>query len=189
MLSACKAITIGKSEPQLRFLEKVARRCGFALIEGTGTGDIPTPKSLISFVLVHHLVGEDILRGVISAIRGGGDDVRFSPIIVLADDCEFETILHYVHMGVDDVISLPEKRDVLIARLAAQLMEEHLYLETADYFGPDRRRLEGGVNDNRRTGTSGHSRLYIRRFPDAGTRIMRHQIFAPASSPAHAGVR
>jgi hypothetical protein len=132
----------------------------------------------VAFVLVHHGVGEALLDAVTRSIRGGDRQVRFSPIVVIADDCPFETVLRYVHIGVDDVVSLPEKKEVLIQRLGTQLWAEHIYVETADYFGPDRRRLEIDSANDRRMGPSGHARFTIQRLPDIGTRIVRHQIFA-----------
>ena len=67
MLSACKAILIGRNELQTRTLLAVATKVGFAIIEAPESGDIPTPRTLISFVLVHEDVGDDLLRAVIKA--------------------------------------------------------------------------------------------------------------------------
>ena len=190
-LSACKAIVIGKTAAQVGFLTSLARKCGFAWIEEPGTGEIPSPKALISFVLVHHKVGDELLGAVVRAIRSGDREVRFSPIVVIAEDGDFEVIVHFVHLGVDDVITLPEKRDVLVQRLSGQLWSEQLYVETESYFGPDRRRLEGGAEmDERRVGMAGHARFIIQRIPDYGTKIVRHQIFTapqPASAVHRAG--
>lgn len=188
MLSACKAITIGKSAPQLRFLETVAARCGFALIEGAATGDIPTPRSLISFVLVTIWLATTSFVALSTRSEVGAMMCASRRSSCSRTTATSKSILHYVHLGVNDIISRREKRDVLIQRLGAQLSQEHLYIETNDYFGPDRRRLEAGVHDNRRAGTSGHSRLYVRRFPDGGTRIMRHEIFPAARAGAVARV-
>lgn len=183
MLPACKAVIIGRDEAQTRSLLAIARKIGFAIIEAPATGDVPTPRTLINFVLVHHQIGDKLLLSTINAIRGGGPDVRFSPIVVIGNDCDFETVLHFVHLGVDDVISLPEKREVLAQRLGQQLWSEQLYIETADYFGPDRRRFEMG-GDDRRAGLAGHARYYIQRLPDVGTRIVRHELHpAPHFSP------
>jgi hypothetical protein len=107
-------------------------------------------------------------------------------VIVIADDCSFEKVLSYVRMGFDDVISLPEKRDVLVQRLLAQLHTEHLYVETPNYFGPDRRRMDIEVNDSRRQGMAGHARFYIRRLPDQGIHIVRHEIYSTEDSERQA---
>jgi len=176
MLGACKAIAIGRTEEQVEFLTVLARRCGFALIEGAAGGDIPAQRTLISFFLVHYQVGEELLDRVIRSVRAGDLQVRFFPIVVIADDCPFEQVLRYVHLGVDDVISLPEKREVLIQRLTGQLWAEVIYIETPEYFGPDRRRLE--VEQSTRMGQAGYASFHIQRLPDVGIRIVRHHIFA-----------
>lgn len=178
MLSACKAIVIGTTAGQVGSLVAMARRCGFTLIEDAGSG-VPQPKMPITFMFVHYRVGDAVLDSIIRTVRRGDRNTRFSPIIVIANDCDFELILHLVDMGVDDVISLPEKRDVLVQRLAGQLWSEHVYVETAEYFGPDRRRLEQPSHeDERRAGPAGHARYHIQRIPDFGTKIVRHQIFS-----------
>jgi len=185
MLTGCKAIVIGKTSSQVASLVAMARRCGFAFVEEPATGEIPTPKTMIAYLLVHYKVGDDLLLSIIRAIRSGNNDIRFSPIIVIADDCEFELVLHFVELGVDDVISLPEKRDVLVQRLASQLWSERVYVETAEYFGPDRRPLEPPAHEDvRRPGSAGYARYHIQRIPDFGTKIVRHQIFsAPHFTP------
>jgi len=182
MLSACKAIAIGRSAAQIRTIVRLATIAGFGIIETPEKGDAPAPHALICFVLVHEQVGDALLRHVISAIRGGAQEVRFSPIVVLGNDCPFEQVLHFVHLGVDDVISLPEKREVLIQRLCQQLWTEQAYFETNDYFGPDRRRYEA-ADDGLRTGLVAHTRYDIQRLPDVGTRIVRHQIHSRRVGP------
>ena len=183
MLSACKAIVIGRTPTQIRFLTSFANKCGFALVEEPATGDIPSAQTLISYVLVHHKVGDDLLGAVTRAIRGGSKEVCFSPIVVIADDCTVERIAHFVQLGVDDVITLPEKRDALIQRLGAQLWSEHLYIETESYFGPDRRRLDTKSHaDERRVGLASYARFVIQRIPERGTKVVRHQIFTAAQA-------
>jgi len=178
MLSACKAIVIGTTAAQVRSLVTMARKCGFTRIEDAGSG-VSQPATPVTYLLVHFRVGDAVLDSIVRAVRKGDRNTRFSPIIVIADDCNFELILHLVDMGVDDVISLPEKRDVLVQRLAGQLWSEQVYVETADYFGPDRRRLEQASHqDERRAGPAGHALYHIQRIPDFGTRIVRHQIFS-----------
>jgi hypothetical protein len=178
MLSACKAVVIGTTTGQVRSLVAMARKCGFTLIEDAGSG-VAQPKTPITYMFVHYRVGDAVLESIIRTVRKGDRNTRFSPIIVIANDCDFELILHLVDMGVDDVISLPEKRDMLVQRLASQLWTEHVYVETTDYFGPDRRRLQPpALDEERRSGPAGHAHYHIQRIPDFGTKIVRHQIFS-----------
>ena len=163
----------------------LARRCGFGRIRALGTAGDGGETSRISFVLVHYLLGDALLGGILRAIRTSGDLVRFSPVIVITDDCPFEMILAYVEMGLDDVISLPEKKEILIQRFATQIATDHLYIETPGYFGPDRRRMKSQLVDSRRKGMDGHVRFHFVRNPSSGIEILRHQIFAAAN---HSGL-
>lgn len=186
MLSGCKAIAIGRTSAQMRFLVEVARKVGFVFVEEPAMGEVPTPKALINFILVHYEAGDELLSRVVETVRCGEGDIRFSPIIVIANDCTFEMVLHFVHMGIDDVISLPEKAEILAQRLTGQLCSEHLYVETDTYFGPDPRRLEGEADGDRRLGQAGQVRYYVERRPDIGTRVLRHQILS-GGAPHHFG--
>jgi len=103
----------GETSPRTTGTLLAYKKAGFAITEAPETGDVPTPRGLISFVLVHNQIGAKRLLATIEAIRNGGPEVRFSPIVMIADECDVETVLHFVHLGVDDVISLPEKREVL----------------------------------------------------------------------------
>src|SRR5689334_19356003 len=98
MLSACKAIVIGTTTAQVRSLVAMARKCGFTRIEDAGSG-VSQPTTPVTYLLVHFRVGDAVLDSIVRAVRKGDRNTRFSPIIVIADDCNFELILHLVDMG------------------------------------------------------------------------------------------
>lgn len=184
MLSACKAIVIGRTAAQVRRLKSVAARAGFGIVEDPAIAVLPVPRASISYVLVHHKVGDELLSSVVRAIRSGNKDMCFSPIIVVADRLTLETTLHFVDLGVDDIITLAEKRDVLIERFSSHLWLERFYVETESYLGPDRRHAgAGAAGDERRSGYAGHARYMIRRIPEYGTTVVRHQIFSTLHGP------
>jgi hypothetical protein len=117
-------------------------------------------------------------------IRHSDDDnVRFSPIILFADECDFDTYVRYVKLGFDDVLTLPDKRDMLIARLENQITSEHTYFETDNYLGPDRRRLElPGHTDPRRGGSDSRSyaKHLVQRSVTIGSRSARTELLLSA---------
>ena len=178
MLSACQAILFGRTPIQEKFLRSLAQRCGFGHIGGFG--DVTENVAPINFILVHYLLGDELLSGILRAIRSSDSLLRFSPVILIADDCPFERVLAYIELGLDDVISLPENREEIIQRLATQLDTEHTYFETLDYFGPDRRRMRADAGDDRRKGTAGHSRYRFRRDVSCGIEIIDHEVYAIA---------
>jgi len=177
ILPMCKAIAVGRTSAQTAFMQGVAHKCGFGLVEDT-SHDIPSPDARIAFFLAHYQMGDDLLGKLVQQVRQAPGQTRFSPVILFSDDCSFEQVIKYVHLGFDDVLSLPDKKEMLIQRLNNQLLRQIMYVETADYFGPDRRRLEvDGYSHQRRLGLGGHARYYFRRLPDAGVQIEKHQIF------------
>ena len=179
MLSACRATIVGRTDSQREFLNRVAIRCGFASVEGAGI-ELTVSNALLRMVLVHRQIGDDVLTTLLRSVRHGAADVRFSPVIVLTDECPFETILGYIRMGVDDVIVLPENKNVLVQRFESQITGTHIYYETAEYFGPDRRRMEMAMPDTRRVGVAGHARYHFLRSPAEGIKIVKHEVFAAA---------
>ena len=95
-------------------------------------------------------------------------------------------LLKYVQFGFDDIITLSEKRQILVDRLMGQLSADHVYLQSEDYLGPDRRRMEVGASAgrSRREADTPHVRLTIHRSPEHGVQVRRRE-FAGRRRPAH----
>ena len=118
-------------------------------------------------------------------------DLRLA-VAALVDEREAVGRLEGIlRLGFDDVITLPEKREVIVDRLVGQLNSEHLYIQTDSYLGPDRRRMEfpGAPTDSRRMPDSPHVRLHIRRSVERGVQIVRQEIrgrrVLPGGNVAH----
>lgn len=179
MLTHCRAYSIAPTMAASRTLEMLASRSGFGVVhsafEPGVTQDEPTP---VTYFFVHFHLSDPAMQQVIGQVRDNpAGSMRYSPIILIIDDCPVEVLLKYIEFGFDDVISLPENREVLEARLTAQLNTEHLYVQTANYLGPDRRRMEfPDHSDERRVGVSPHMRLIIRRDPRLGTSVLHRQV-------------
>jgi PleD family two-component response regulator len=177
MLQKCQAYLIGKTPTQIAELRRVAQRAGFTncadLLTGEGTIDANCP---VRYFFVHFRVADEEILSTMAAVRGSTDDnTRFSPFVMIIDDCDYEIILKYIRYGFDDVISLPEKADILAHRIEALLRTEHTYFETRTYFGPDRRRLEisPDIGDRRNSSGGKHTRYRFTRDPEAGILIMQ----------------
>lgn len=181
MLSLCRAYVIAHTSAQNRSLVALAERAGFGFV-GTVLGErrvaIEAERGEVVYFLVHHKLSDTTMSSIIRLLRSSEDDaIRYAPIVLVIGDCPFETILKYVKFGYDDIIALPEKRESIVARLQNQLGNEQLYVETDDYLGPDRRRMElAMVGDTRRHPDTPHVRLTILRTPEQGVRIIRRQI-------------
>lgn len=174
MLNLCHA-TIVAPVPHRDSLKNLARLLGFRSVDtvqarGLKPGPIP-----IQFFLVDYRLGDDGLEPMLKSIRAHPDvNLRYAPIILMAQDGPVETFLGMLRLGFDDIIALPETRDMIAGRLSRQLRKEYLYIETADYLGPDRRRFDLPIEQTeQRLGIKPHSRLVIRREPRHGVRILR----------------
>jgi hypothetical protein len=190
MLQGSHAYVVAQTALQNRSLVKLASRAGFssvATVLGADAAPLDHDGEHLSFFLLHHQLSEPVMRAVIGAIRNSpNDNVRFAPVILIIDDCPFETVLKFIQFGYDDVIALPEKREELVSRLSNQLNTEVTYFEANDYLGPDRRRMELPTDtpDERRTGRHAHTRYTIVRSIDKGVRIARQELHGHAIEPA-----
>jgi hypothetical protein len=183
-LGQCRAYLIAHSGPETDSLTSIARKAGFgdiktlsAVGEHTPTDDRPR----VNFFIVHRHLKPSMMAGAIRSIRlSSNEQIRFAPVILFAEDGPFEMYLNYVHMGFDDVITLPDKQPLLVQRLTGQLVSEQTYFETRDYFGPDRRRMEAAweADSRRMPDPHSHTRYTFTRTPGIGIHILRTDIFA-----------
>jgi hypothetical protein len=182
MLSHCRAYLIAPSVAECRTLASLAARSGFRVVHSAFDTAAEDPELPVTYFFLHYHLSDAAMQQVIAQVRGLPDPgQRLSPVILIIDDCTVEVLLKYIDFGFDDVISLPEKREVLEARLAAQLNAEQVYYQTPDYLGPDRRRMElPHHTDQRRANLSPHMRMVIRRDPVRGTSVLQRQLVGQA---------
>jgi hypothetical protein len=186
MLAGCRAYLVAKNERQTRSLHNLARAVGFSYVASVLGDDAVSLDGLdraVVFFLVHYELGDEVITSVLAKLRSAPSDaVRYAPAVLVIDDCPFETILKYVRFGFDDIITLPDKRTILADRLVGQLNCDHTYFETADYLGPDRRRMElSGTHERRGSGSC--MRLTIHRTIEQGVRVMRREFIGPRREP------
>jgi len=187
MLERCQAHLIAGDERQTRLLQKVARAAGFGSCDPLHPLE---PASKISYFLVHFETSLLVKTSVLKIVRRSDDEaVCFSPIIVIANDCPFDMVLDYIKLGFDDVVSLPDKRPSLTQRFESQVNSSHIYFQTTNYLGPDRRRMEAVDNphENRGTGNAGFVRILLRRDVHAGVHIQRTIVGTQDNREAIAG--
>lgn len=185
MLEYCSANLVARTEAQTKSLEDIARSAGF--------GETKTVLSrrafvrgerncILNFFFIHYHLGSSLMSAVISSIRASGDiETKFAPIILFTTDLSFEDYLEYIRLGFDDVITLPEKRELITSRLTNQVGHDIEYFETATYFGPDRRRMEieppNGVQ--RSNVPHSHIKYVFRRNPASGTKLLQRIVNLP----------
>lgn len=177
MFESCRAYVMAANLRDSLALETAAHHLGFGEVTcGPGGGTHGArPGTAVTYFFLDYRMRDEELIDTIAAIREERNSkLRYSPIILFTADRAAETVVRYVRFGFDDVISLPARRDDLAERLAEQLHAEQVYIETKDYFGPDRRRLDSGAE--LRLGISPHTRLVFERDPRRGVRVLDREV-------------
>jgi DNA-binding response OmpR family regulator len=170
VLVHCDAVCL--SPPGDRTMQVLAERVGFRLVLDAGRATAALDP--ICFFLIDYRITDDDKLQLLLRLRSNPvPDIRFAPVIVVVGSCPAEEVMKYVRWGFDDIIALPANAPSLIARLEAQLGSEHIYYETATYFGPDRRRnLRAATQDSARSPGRVIEHHFIR-DPLGGTRLLR----------------
>ena len=188
MLGHCSAFVIARAGERDRSLELLAREAGFGTVTSTArrqSGEAIGAKRAVAYFLMDGHLDEAAMKHTLGAVRLSPDPgVCFAPVVLFIEDGPFETYIHYVQMGFDDVITIPEKREILIQRLDGQL-GEHVYFRTPTYLGPDRRRFDllTTPHERRGQGPSDHDQISIVRSAITGVSIARTRRFI-GSHPA-----
>jgi hypothetical protein len=178
-LTLCDAVLVAYDSPSEALLSQLATAVGFRSKSSTLDSEAEQIPAKVKFFLVHEDIADSTKSRLLRSIRSASsDDMKFSPVVIIANDCSFEDAMKFVAMGFDDVVSLPEHVDVLRERLLRQVTGTVLYVQSPGYLGPDRRRLEAPDKSSRRRGEFDHSVLTLRRDPVLGTTIENVAIFA-----------
>lgn len=184
LLSACAAVVVAHNERDSATLVALGGRVGFASVTPFSQVTLADdPAHHMPFFLVHYGLGNAAKKLLLSRLRSApSNNVRFAPVVLFIPDGPSEEILFYIGMGFDDVICLPENSHILASRLSTQIGQEHMFIETRTYLGPDRRRMElPGQTHPDRTGDFEHTKLTIIRKPGIGVQVVRRQLFLKAT--------
>ena len=178
ILAHCVAIVMAKDERDGVALMRLAEKLRFAAIvaDSPALGHDRFDHRLV-FYLVHFDFDPEARAQLLYERRHAGSvSVSFAPVILFLREATPEEVLLNIEMGFDDVISVPEDGQVIATRLAAQIGQEHLYIETRNYLGPDRYRMD--KPGHHRKPAEEHAQLTILRTPEAGVHIVRRQVVA-----------
>ena len=87
----------------------------------------------------------------------------YVPIIMLTGYTDIERVFEARDSGVHEFLAKPISGAKLYARIRAVIDQERIFVKTGTYFGPDRRRRDGGryEGENRRKGKNNPSRTMI----------------------------
>jgi hypothetical protein len=134
MLERRQAYLIGKTTLQIASLEKVARSTGFTntLSLATTEGYVSTTAP-IKFFFAHFRVPDSEKLSAMAAVRASHDnDLRFSPFILIIDDCDYDVIVKYVHL---ELVELSENAERAAAPINPEtaVRSRRLIVEVAEW--------------------------------------------------------
>ncbi len=75
-----------------------------------------------------------------AAVRAMESEKRYMPIIMLTGHADLKHLFEARDAGVTEFLCKPVTARAILSRLNAAIMEPRPFFESADYFGPDRRR-------------------------------------------------
>ena len=178
ILPHCVAIVRSQDERDGAALMKLAEKLRFGAVVAPGVRIVPHDfDHRLVFFLVHFDFDMAGRHQAIKAVRQSGSvSLSFAPVVLFLRDASQAEILSNVELGFDDVVSVPADGRAIATRLARQVGQEHLYIETRNYLGPDRHRLdrELAVPPSRKP-EEPHARLTILRTIEDGVAIVRRQ--------------
>ncbi|WP_395013148.1 hypothetical protein [Devosia sp.] len=176
------AFVVGPEDGPGAALRDVATGLGFGAVHGfmdAAQAGRQAASAPLSFFLFAAVDDPAMLQPIADAIRAAPDQrLRFAPLLYFAESPSLDAIARCAAMGFDDVVTLPFTRERVAARIARQLDVPQIYFETADYFGPDRRRRPGEAVRSGRGAGGRHRRIEIVRSPATGIRILRDEVTA-----------
>ncbi len=179
VLAHCAAIVLADDERNRAALMSLAEklRFGAILAHSPALGQERFNHRLV-FFLVHFDFSMERRKALLRELRHAGSvSLCFAPVVLFLRDGTQEDIQGNVELGFDDVINVPQDGRAIATRLAAQIGQEHLYIETRHYLGPDRHRLDRPGQTPRKA-LEEHAQLTILRTPEAGVHIVRRQVVA-----------
>ncbi len=172
-LAACAAVLIAPNDSDTATLKLLAEAVGF----GTAL-DFRAPGSAsltqLPYYLLHPAVPDLGKARFIKAIRSSEDPrKKFAPIILFLPRGPAHQALFYIEMGFDDVLFMSDPVGALQGKLLQQLGQEVMFVQTGNYLGPDRRRMERIRREDprRKPGGSVHRRFAVIRDPQTGLRV------------------
>jgi hypothetical protein len=169
MFEQCRAVIIGADPRQSRTLELIARNLGFGDAVDYSEGGSAT-RANVTFCFVDDQMPDEGLVEVLEVVRAERrNNLCYSPVILFSEDSRGEPLRH-VRLGFDDGVMLPVSRENLSLQLGRQLYEDQVYVETKDYLGPDRRRMDRGPD--LRITASPYAQVMFYRDPERGIRVL-----------------
>lgn len=166
LLQECAAVTIASTPEDKLLMQDLGEHMGLSPV--VDIARLPEVGERLAFFLVHNDVPDQAKMRLIAGVRAQAEPRRrYAPVICLVPRGPRHLIVPLVEMGFDEVLFHGDTESQMLDKLSRQLNRQLMYVQTATYFGPDRRRIETVKrNDPRRKyGGSSFRRFLVRRSP------------------------
>jgi DNA-binding response OmpR family regulator len=120
--------------------------------------DVPSAYEMLSAFPVDIVICDWQMQPVsgldfVKALRGNKDSpYRFLPIIMLTAHSEAKRVTEARDAGVNEFVIKPIAAKTLYTRIREIIKNPRPFIETKDYFGPDRRRRQTGYQGDDKRG-------------------------------------
>lgn len=178
VLAHCVAIVVAQNQVDGAALMRLAERLRFGdIIAWTPTLKHDQFSHRLVFFLVHFDFEDGAKTALLKVLRHSGSvSLCYAPVVVFLRSASGGQVRACVEMGFDDVINVPAEGPEIATRLAAQIGREQLYIETRNYIGPDRHRMDHlAAAAQPRQAEEPHARLIILRTVEEGVHIVRRE--------------
>lgn len=174
VLAHCVAIVAANNERDGEALMRLAERLRFGEVIAYSPLLKPAPFAhRLVFFLVHFDFPPTHKTQLLNHLRHSGSvSLCYAPVVAFLRDASVDEVRASIEMGFDDVINVPAEGASIAMRLAAQIGREHVYIETRNYLGPDRFRMDDPA---RGRAAEPHAQLAILRTVENGVNIVRRE--------------
>ncbi len=139
----------------------------------------------LPFVFIDSGIAPADIKRSFAAVRAHADvNIRFLPIVVLTESRDANSILRFIELGCDDIVTMPLTAASLIERLKRQVGSPRDYFQTDTYFGPDRRQHDfshSKTHEDRGKGDHFFRHFSIQRHLQHGISIIDTAVHYPNS--------
>jgi two-component system, chemotaxis family, chemotaxis protein CheY len=149
-LSALRVLVIDDNEQMREVVGTVLSAAGVEHLHYAGDGrrglEIIATVA-IDVVYVDHEM--PVMNGLdfIAAVRAPDSPARYLPIIMLTGYADLSHLSAARDRGVTEFLAKPVNAKSILARLNAVIMDPRPFVQSSDFFGPDRRRKQAADYD------------------------------------------
>ena len=178
VLAHCVAIIVSKNEHDGEALMRLAHRLRFGeVIAYSPKLRAEQFNQRLAFFLVHFGFEDSSRTQLLKTLRHSASvSLCYAPVVLFLREAGPEQVRAGIETGFDDVINVPAEGPDIAMRLAGQIGREQLYIETRNYIGPDRHRMDHIEPKPRpRQAEEPHARLIVLRTVQNGVHIVRRE--------------